>query len=157
MNAISPDLATIAALRSDLALQIARSVARTRESQVAAAARLGIPQPTLSKIVNGRVSELSLELLIRIAVRAELPIVLQTGRDPSEAGVFVARSLSIGRAQQSKVAEGAQDALAESVRRLTPEQRLEAHLKHSELVMALHAAGREAPSGTRSKTTKSAR
>ena len=43
--------------------------------------------------MHGRVSQLSLELLIRIAVRAGLPVVLQTGKDAEEAGVFV-----VGRA-----------------------------------------------------------
>jgi predicted XRE-type DNA-binding protein len=149
---MNEDLATVTALRSDLALQIARSIARTGESQVAAARRLNVPQPTLSKIVNGRVGELSLELLIRIAVRAGLPVVLQTGRQPSEAGAFVTARPLLGRVPQSKVAEQAQDALVESVRGLTPEQRLDAHLRHSELVTALHQAGREIPAGTRSRS-----
>src|SRR6202042_2383769 len=35
-------------------------------------------------------SQLSLELLIRIAVRAELPVVLQTGKDADQPGGFVA-------------------------------------------------------------------
>lgn len=155
MKAVSQDLEVIAALRSDLALQIARSVAQSRESQVVAATRLGIPQPTLSKIVNARVGELSLELLIRIAVRAGLPIVLQTGRDTSEAGVFVTGGAAVGRAQKSKVAEGAQDALLQNALRLTPEQRLEAHLRHSELVTALHSAGREALAVQRARPAKS--
>ena len=43
-------------------------------NQVTAAKRFAVPQPTLSKIVNGRVADLSLELLIRIAVRAGLPL-----------------------------------------------------------------------------------
>jgi predicted XRE-type DNA-binding protein len=156
MNAMPPEFATVTALRSDLALQIARSVARTGESQVAAAGRLGIPQPTLSKIVNGRVGELSLELLIRIAVRAGLPVVLQTGREPSEAGAYIAGAPIAGRAPQSRVAEDAQHALAESARRLTPEQRLEAHLRHNELVTALHQASREIPAsaGSRPRRTR---
>jgi predicted XRE-type DNA-binding protein len=157
MNTETQDLATVAALRSDVALQIARSVARTGESQVTASARLGIPQPTLSKIVNGRVTELSLELLIRIAVRAGLPVVLQTGRDASEAGAFVTGGPAIGRVSQSRVGAEAQGALVASARRLTPEQRLEAHLRHSELVTALHHAGREGATGTRPRPPRSAR
>jgi predicted XRE-type DNA-binding protein len=49
------DDATIHALRSDLALQIARHVSRSGESQVRESKRLRIPQPTLSKILNGRI------------------------------------------------------------------------------------------------------
>lgn len=140
-----PDQATIQALRQDLALQLARSIERRAMSQVTAAKALGIPQPTVSKIMNGRVSALSLELLIRIAVRAGLPVVLQTGQAPEEAGVFVSGSDPPRHAPStSRVAEAARDALIESARRLTPEERLEAQLKHSELVTALHRAGQRA-------------
>ncbi len=67
---MTPDDATVQALRTDLALQISRCLTRRELTQVEAARRFDIPQPTLSKIVNGRVADLSLELLIRIAVRA---------------------------------------------------------------------------------------
>jgi predicted XRE-type DNA-binding protein len=89
MNNLSPDMATVQALRSDVALQLARFTQRLGVSQVVAARQLGVPQPTLSKIINGRVSDLSLELLIRTAARAGLPMTLQTGRVPQEAGAFV--------------------------------------------------------------------
>src|SRR5688500_7949336 len=85
------DVATIQALRGDLALQISRCLRRRGLSQVAAARLLDIPQPTLSKIFNGHVDELSLELLVRIAVRAGLPVVMQTGDAPEEAGAYVFR------------------------------------------------------------------
>jgi predicted XRE-type DNA-binding protein len=139
------DLETIQALRSDVALQVARHVQARALTQVAAARDLGVPQPTVSKIMNGRVSELSLELLIRIAVRAGLHLVLQTGNGPSEAGAFVAGGVSpSGSGLPSRVAEGAREALLETARRMTPEQRLDAQLQHTELVTALHHAGRAA-------------
>lgn len=142
MNAPS-DVSTIQALRGDVALQISRFLARQQLSQAAAAKALRIPQPTLSKIVNGRVAELSLELLIRIAVRAGLQLVLQTGAAPEEAGAFVGGG--VARAPQrmrSKLADEARDAMLATARDMTPEQRLHAHLKHSELVTSLHRAGR---------------
>jgi predicted XRE-type DNA-binding protein len=140
---MSPEIATIQALRGDLALQIARSVAETGETQVAAARRLGIPQPTLSKIVRGSVGELSLELLIRIAVRAGLQLVLHTGKDPAEAGVFVSRAATGENTRtKSRVSEEARRGLAKSVQMLTPEERLEAHVRHSELLAELNRAGR---------------
>ena len=55
-------------------------------TQVVAARRLSLPQPTLSKIINGRVSDLSIEFLLRVAIRAGLPLTLQTGRNATEAG-----------------------------------------------------------------------
>jgi predicted XRE-type DNA-binding protein len=140
---MSKDDATIHALRSDLALQIARHVARSGESQVRESKRLRIPQPTLSKIMNGRVEEVSLELLIRIAVRAGLPVVLQTGTVPEEAGAFVSlRERAAGARLPSKIAEQAQEDLIAQARRLSPAERLEAHVRHTELVTALHRGGR---------------
>jgi predicted XRE-type DNA-binding protein len=138
------DITTIKALRGDVALQIARFLQRQQLSQAAAAKLLRIPQPTLSKIVNGRVADLSLELLLRIAVRAGLRLVLQTGVVPEEAGAFLSDSAPVTRTGvRSKLAEDARDALLASAREMTPEQRLNAHLKHSELVTTLHRAGRE--------------
>jgi len=137
-----PDQAAIQALRSDLALQIARHVARDGQTQVATAKRLAIPQPTLSKIMRGQVEAVSLELLLKVAVRAGLSVVLQTGKNAAEAGVYVSGITASRPARaQSRLADEARLAVSESVRSWTPEQRLEAHLKHSELVTALQRAG----------------
>jgi predicted XRE-type DNA-binding protein len=136
------DVLTIQALRGDVALQISRFMAREQLSQAAAAKLLRIPQPTLSKVVNGRVSDLSLELLIRIAVRAGLLLVLQTGAAPEEAGAFVSGALPETRqGMRSRLADEARDELLAAARDMTPEQRLLAHVKHSELVAKLHRAG----------------
>ena len=139
------DVLTIQALRSDVALQISRFMEREKLSQAAAAKLLRIPQPTLSKVANGRVSDLSLELLIRIAVRAGLLLVLQIGAVPEEAGSFVSgTALPARQGQRSKLADDARDELLAATREMTPEQRLLAHVKHSELVAKLHRAGRRA-------------
>lgn len=137
-----PDQAVIRALRSDLALQIARHVRRSGQTQSAAAGRLAIPQPTLSKVMRGDVEAISLELLLRVAVRAGLSVVLQTGQDPAEAGVYVSGIATSKPARmKSRLAEEARHAASEAARSLTPEQRLEAQRKHSELVVALQRAG----------------
>ncbi len=136
-----PDVATIQTLRSDLAMQIARCLRKRGVRQASAARELGIPQPTLSKVMNGSVSALSLELLIRIAVRLKLPVVLQLGKVPEEAGVFVPRepgTPTVGA--HSRLAEEARSKLLQGVRHLIPEERLEAQLRHSELVTSLHRA-----------------
>jgi predicted XRE-type DNA-binding protein len=141
----SPDVATIARLRGDVALQIARCVRRVGLSQLAAAEQLGVPQPTLSKIMNGRVTDLSLELLLRIVVRAGLAVVLQTGRTPAEAGAYLPLGFGpAARKSGSQLADDARDCLIESIGRLTPEQRLDAFLEHNQLVSELHEAGRAA-------------
>lgn len=142
---LSPDVATIQALRRDVALQIARRARQLGSNQIAAAKQLGIAQPTLSKIVNGRVSDLSLELLIRIATRGGLCMALQTGQVPEEAGAFVAGALPLeSRAQASPLSDEARNGLTRFERGLTPAERLEAFVEHNQLVGALHAAGRSA-------------
>ncbi|MEJ1961893.1 MAG: XRE family transcriptional regulator [Gammaproteobacteria bacterium] len=139
-----PDIATVQALRSDLALQIARCLTRRELTQIEAARLFATPQPTLSKIVNGRVADLSLELLIRIAVRAGLPVVMQTGSVPEEAGAYVSGSAASAVAgPTSKLAQSARDTLIDAARRLTPEQRLNAMLEQTQLVSELHNAGRQ--------------
>jgi predicted XRE-type DNA-binding protein len=145
MNNVSPDIATVQALRSDVALQLARFTQRLGVSQVVAAKRLGLPQPTLSKIINGRVSAVSLELLIRAAARAGLPMTLQTGRVPQEAGAFVSGTHSRSpRASRSKLGEEARESLIRSTSRLTPTERLQAFVEHNQLLGALHQSGRVA-------------
>ena len=140
-----PDFETVHALRSDVALQIARYTERLGISQLAAAKQLDVPQPTLSKIVNGHTSDLSLELLLRIAVRAGLRITLQTGLIPQEAGAFVsAGQPSSARAFPSKIAARTHASLKKSLRELTPAQRLEAFLEHNQLASELRETGRAA-------------
>jgi predicted XRE-type DNA-binding protein len=139
------DEATIQSLRRDLALQLSRVARRLGDTQVVAARRLGVPQPTLSKIINGRVSDLSIEFLLRVAVRAGLPVTLQTGRDAAEAGAFVSGlARRSTRASGSKLANEARESLLESERRLTPNERLEAFLEHNQLLGELHQAAHAA-------------
>jgi predicted XRE-type DNA-binding protein len=109
-----PDDATIRSLRRDLALQVSRAVRALGITQVAAAKRLGVPQPTLSKLINGRIDHLSIELLIRVAVRAGLSLTLLTGEVPEEAGVFV----SSPKSHPPRLSGGS--ALAEEVRLAEP-------------------------------------
>jgi predicted XRE-type DNA-binding protein len=139
------DIATVQALRADLALQISRCLTRRELTQVEGARLFDIPQPTLSKIVNGRVADLSLELLIRIAVRAGLPIVMQIGNVPEEAGAYLSGKVAAASPAppKSKLAQSARDALIDAARKLTPEQRLNAMLEHTQLVSELHAAGQK--------------
>lgn len=141
----SSDLATIRALRKEVALQLARFARGLGVTQVVAARQLGLPQPTLSKILNGRVSDLSLELLIRTAARAGLPMTLQIGRVPHEAGAFVSRARSrSSRPSPSRLGEETRDSLNASASRLTPAEQLQAFLEHNQLLATLHKAGRTA-------------
>ncbi len=153
MDDIPSDMATVRALRSDVALQLARFIQRKGLSQLVAAKQFGLPQPTLSKIVNGRVSDVSLELLIRTAARAGLPMTLQTGRIPQEAGAFVSGAYSrSSRASRSRLGEEVQESLKQSTSRLTPTERLQAFVEHNQLLGALHQAGRAAEARRERKT-----
>jgi predicted XRE-type DNA-binding protein len=140
------DEATIQSLRRDLALQVSRAVRRLGATQRVAATRLGLPQPTVSKLLNGRVDNLSIELLLRVAVRAGLSLSIHIGDVPEEAGV----SLSISDRQrsdprgQSSLNDVTRRAVKSSDGRLTPSQRLEAFLEHNQLLAELHRAGRDA-------------
>jgi len=150
-----PDIATIHALRADVALQVARHVARSGISQSAAAKHLRIPQPTLSKIVNGHVTDLSIELLLRVAVRAGLSVTLMTGRVPQEAGAFLSNTTAPPRTVlRSKLADAARSTLQRSQRELSPSQRLEAFLEHNQLISELQ---RLAPSAARPVHTRRSR
>lgn len=138
-----PEVETVHALRSDVAHQIARYAERLGISQLAAAKRLNVPQPTLSKIVNGHTSDFSLELLLRIAVRAGLRITIQTGLVPQEAGAYVALGRPFSaRTFPSKIAARTNASQKESLRELTPTQRLEAFLEHNQLASELRERGR---------------
>lgn len=152
---MSADTLTIQALRSDMALQLSRFVQREGASQVATAKRLGIPQPTLSKIIRGDVDSLSLELLIRVAVRAGLPFVLQTGKEPAEAGVYVSGRSLPQRSQPSALGSHAKETLLQGMFRLSPQERLKAQLQHSELLAELQQAAAVAPSRKPAATRRS--
>jgi hypothetical protein len=147
MASESPDIAVVQALRSDVALQLARFTARLGVDPIVAAKRLGLPLPTLRNILNGRVANLSLELLIRTAVRAGLPLTLLTGRVPQEAGAFISGAPSrTFRSSPSKLGDEARKMVDQSASRLTPTERLQAFLEHNQLMAALHQAGRTAES-----------
>jgi hypothetical protein len=58
-------------------------------------------------------------------------------------------SLFRGPVVESKLARGARQALIAATQRLTPEERLQAFLRHCRLMMALHRAGQQIRSGER--------
>jgi predicted XRE-type DNA-binding protein len=135
--------AAIENLRRDLALQLSRAVSQWGVTQSAAAKRLKLPQPTLSKIINGQTDKLSIEFLIRAAVRAGLSLTLFTGDVADQAGVFVTH-------------RDAPSSAVGSSGRLTPSQRLEAFLEHNQLLAELRRAGRPASRMSASRPGQSA-
>lgn len=67
-------------IRSQLAAALELFITRKGWGQGEAAQALNIPQPTISKIMNGNIDKLSIEYLVKVAVRAGLPVTLSAGR-----------------------------------------------------------------------------
>jgi predicted XRE-type DNA-binding protein len=67
-------------IRSQLVARLEQHIERKGWSQAAAARALKVPQPTISKIVNGNIDRLSIEFLIKLMVRAGLPVGITGAR-----------------------------------------------------------------------------
>ena len=76
----APEEATALHIRAQLAAALEHHIDRKGWSQSEAARALKVPQPTISKIVNGNIEKLSIEFLIKLMVRADLPVKLSGGR-----------------------------------------------------------------------------
>jgi predicted XRE-type DNA-binding protein len=64
--------------RVTLAVEIERYMEKNRLTQAKAAAAFGVPQPTISKIVRGDLSRLSIEFLIKMLARVGVSVRLVT-------------------------------------------------------------------------------
>jgi hypothetical protein len=62
---------------------------------MAAARKFAVPQPTISKIINGDVRKLSIEFLVRLLVRIGIPVAMQTGTNAGHAIAYVSAGESI--------------------------------------------------------------
>jgi len=67
-------------LRSDLASAIAAQIRRQALTQAKAAALLGISQPRLNAVLNGRVELFSLDSLVGLAQRSGLNVAIRVTR-----------------------------------------------------------------------------
>jgi predicted XRE-type DNA-binding protein len=88
-----PEEAAALHIRSQLAATLEYHIERKGWSQTEAARALKVPQPTVSKIVNGNIEKLSIEFLIKLMVRAGLPVSISGGRSAS--GRRVAHHLGV--------------------------------------------------------------
>jgi predicted XRE-type DNA-binding protein len=78
-----PEKAAALHIRSQLAAALEYHIERKGWSQTEAARALKVPQPTVSKIVNGNIEKLSIEFLIKLMVRAGLSVSISGGRSAS--------------------------------------------------------------------------
>src|ERR1700722_15707713 len=65
--------------RVTLAVEIERYIEKNGLTQAKAAAALGVPQPTISKIVRGDLSRLSVEYLLKMLARVGITVQLVAG------------------------------------------------------------------------------
>jgi hypothetical protein len=66
-------------LKAELALQISKAISRHRYTQTEAAARMGIDQPKVSKLIRGHLREFSIDRLLRFlnALDQDIEIVIR--------------------------------------------------------------------------------
>jgi len=65
--------------RVTLAVEIERYIEKNGFTQAEAAAAFGVPQPTISKIVRGDLSRLSLEYLLKMLARVGITVQMVPG------------------------------------------------------------------------------
>jgi len=65
--------------RVTLAVEIERYIEKNGLTQAKAAAAFGVPQPTISKIVRGDLSRLSVEYLLKMLARVGVTVQLVAG------------------------------------------------------------------------------
>jgi predicted XRE-type DNA-binding protein len=71
--------------RVTLAVEIERYIESTGLTQAKAAAAFGVPQPTISKIVRGDLSRLSVEYLLKMLARVGISVQMVAGaRKPAK-------------------------------------------------------------------------
>lgn len=68
--------ASLLAVKSRLLSALARYIAEF-DTQAAAAEALGVSQPRISEIANGRLSKFTTDLLIKLCYRAGLPVTVE--------------------------------------------------------------------------------
>ena len=73
-----PEEAAILQMRADLMIDLRKLIKAKRLTQVKAAKLLGISQPRVSDLIQGKWERFSLEMLITLATRAGIHVRLET-------------------------------------------------------------------------------
>lgn len=81
----TPEEAAVLTLRSELMTALRHEIGRWNLTQAEAAARLGISQPRLNKLVKGRFNEFRLDALAELASRAGLTVQMKIDRPKGKA------------------------------------------------------------------------
>ncbi len=72
----SPEEAATMTMRSNVMIAVKDEVGRWNTTQANAARRLGITQPRLNDLLNGKINKFSLDALLTLATRAGLKVKL---------------------------------------------------------------------------------
>ena len=78
--------------KSEVLVQLQNFVKRHGLTQAKAAIALGVSQPRVSQLVNGRLSQFSLDELVRLGERAGLDVTVKAEPNPKREKAVVART-----------------------------------------------------------------
>jgi predicted XRE-type DNA-binding protein len=76
----SPEEAATMKIRSDVMIAINDTVSAWDTTQARAASRLGVTQPRLNDLLQGKINKFSLDALLTLASRAGLKVKINIGR-----------------------------------------------------------------------------
>lgn len=77
------------AMRAEIAVRIAMWIQEHKLKQKDAAKLFKIPQPTISKIVSGNISNLSLAFLLKMLLRADIPFKICRAKSADEIEISI--------------------------------------------------------------------
>src|SRR5262245_40278571 len=84
-RAFKVDKPAVRAIRSDLASLVRDHIESHRWTQMVAAKKLGIPQPTVSNIMSGNTKRLTVDYLIDLIDRVNIPWSVRRWRNSDDA------------------------------------------------------------------------
>jgi len=76
----SPEEAATMKIRSDVMIAISDTISAWDTTQARAASRLGVTQPRLNDLLQGKINKFSLDALLTLASRAGLKVKINIGR-----------------------------------------------------------------------------
>lgn len=76
----SPEEAASMTMRSNLLIAIERRVRSWKLTQAAAAQRLGVTQPRLNDLLQGKIAKFSLDTLVDLAAKAGLSVQIKIAK-----------------------------------------------------------------------------
>ena len=126
-----------AAARAEVMSRVSEVLRVRGLTQRQAAQVLGIPQSKVSCLMNGRISMFSLDHLFELLNALDHDVEITIAPAAKAQGAATTRVT----VNPSDMLQEDRDELIALSKRLTPEERLEAHLEHSQLMAEIYRAG----------------